>query len=317
MTHQILLVGDDDFSTLITQQVRGLETLSLNVSSSADQAERQMLASAPDLVIGQAGLFSQYSIAKQYRQHQQLTGIYVVLVEHCPDWQSSAILPPLQRTASALESGADAYVWLGENDAHRVTRRLLQLQVKQGLERAKVQRELQRANSWLSAIALVDSLTQLHNRRALDIELPQQITTAHSRGYDLSLMMLDVDYFKQVNDQYGHLAGDQVLQQLAERLSRNMRFYDTVFRYGGEEFVLILNQTHAEEARAIGQRICNLVTSEPFVIRNQPLLSISVSIGVACLSARDDHRGRDLLDRADQSLLQAKSQGRNQVVMGC
>ncbi|MEO1592092.1 MAG: diguanylate cyclase [Cyanobacteria bacterium J06632_22] len=315
MTQQILLVGDDQFSALISQQVRGLETLSVAVAESAGQAEQQMLNAAPDLVIGQAGLFNHYSITKQYRQHQQLTGIYVVLVEDCPDWPLSEILLPLQRTASALEAGADAYVWLGDDMTQTLTRRLLQLQVKRGLERSRIQRELQRANSWLSAIALIDSLTQLRNRRALDIDLPQRIKMAHSRGYALSLMMLDVDYFKRVNDQYGHLAGDQVLQQLAERLNQNMRFYDTVFRYGGEEFVLILNKTQAEEARLIGQRLCRLIAAEPFALDAHPALTISVSIGVACLESRDDPQGQALLRRADQNLFLAKAQGRNRVVL--
>ena len=317
MTHQILLVGDSNFSRLIAQQVRGLETLSVDVSSSAGQAEQQMLTATPDLVIGQAGLFKHYSITKQYRQHQQLMGVYIVLVEDAPGWEITQVLPSLQHTVSALESGADAYVWLGDDATQRATQRLLQLQVKQGLERAKIQRDLQRANSWLSAIALIDSLTQLRNRRALDIELPQQIQTAHSRGYDLSLMMLDVDHFKQVNDQHGHLVGDQVLQQMAERLSRNMRFYDTAFRYGGEEFVLILNKTHAEEARRVGQRLCHLIASEPFSVQADAPLSISISIGVSCLEARDDGRGQALLYRADQNLLLAKARGRNRVVSDC
>ena len=173
MTHQILLVGDDHFSTLISREVRGLETLAVKFSSSVGHAERQMLTITPDLVIGQAGLFHHYSITQQYRQHQQLTGIYVVLVEDCPNWQSGEVFIPLQRTASALELGADAYVWLAKDENQSMTRRLLQLQVKRGLERARIHRDLQRANSWLSAIALIDSLTQLHNRRALDIELPQ------------------------------------------------------------------------------------------------------------------------------------------------
>ncbi|MEL6137965.1 MAG: GGDEF domain-containing protein [Cyanobacteria bacterium J06628_6] len=316
MTHQILLVGDAQFSSLINQQVRGIETLSVNMSTSADQAERQMMASAPDLVIGQAGLFDRYSIAEQYRQHPQLTGMYVVLVEDQPSWDTLSVLPPLQKTAAALESGADAYVWLAnDSETGPITQRLLQLQVKQGLERARAHRDLQRTNRWLSAIALVDSLTQLSNRRALDIELPQQIKMAQSRGYELSVMMLDIDHFKGVNDRYGHQVGDQVLQQLAERLSQNMRFYDTAYRYGGEEFALILNKTGVDEARAIGQRLCQLIATEPFTIGQHLAVSTSVSIGVSCLQVGDDLQGRTLIMRADQNLLAAKKRGRNQVAV--
>ncbi|NEP18148.1 MAG: GGDEF domain-containing protein, partial [Leptolyngbya sp. SIO4C1] len=193
--------------------------------------------------------------------------------------------------------------------------RLLEAQVKSGLRRARLYRDLAQTNDWLSTIALIDSLTQIGNRRAFDIELPRQIHHARRRSLGLCLMMLDIDYFKEINDGYGHIIGDQVLQQLAEQLRGNMRFYDTPFRYGGEEFVVILSNTDVDEAHFIGQRLCNLIANRAFGVSAALNLKISVSIGIANLRPEDDPRGQSLLNRADQCLLKAKTGGRNQVVV--
>ena len=126
-------------------------------------------------------------------------------------------------------------------------------------------------------------------------------------------MMLDIDFFKDINDTYGHLVGDEVLKQLAERLRNNMRFYDIPFRYGGEEFVVILNDTDNQEAKTVGDRLCKTIASTPFVLESNLKLSISVSIGIACLWASDKISGYELIDRADQNLLRAKTLGRNRI----
>jgi two-component system, cell cycle response regulator len=106
-----------------------------------------------------------------------------------------------------------------------------------------------------------------------------------------------------------------VLVLMSERLRGNMRFYDTPFRYGGEEFVIILSDTDAPEAIVLGNRLRELISSKPFDISDTLRLPITVSIGIACLDETDDERGRSLLNRADQNLLQAKTSGRNQVVI--
>lgn len=219
----------------------------------------------------------------------------------------------------ALNAGVDAYIWLPNEltmSPETVNRceRLLQAQIRNGLKRVQPYRELSRANDLLSAIALSDPLTRLSNRRAFDWELPRQIESARTQELPLSLLILDIDYFKEVNDRYGHLVGDKVLCMMAERLRNHMRFYETPFRYGGEEFVITLQNTTAEDAASVGRRLCRLISEQPFVANSDLDLSITISVGVASLHCQDDSNGTSLLDRADQNLLKAKQQGRNRVV---
>ena len=196
--------------------------------------------------------------------------------------------------------------------------RLIQAHIQLGLSQAQRYRDLSRINDWLSAVAMMDALTQLNNRRAFDLELPNLVQLARTKQTPLSLMMLDIDHFKSVNDRFGHLVGDEVLKQLAQRLLTNMRFYDTPFRYGGEEFVVTLMNTDLDEALVIANRICELIAQKPFEMK-PPIngikpLEITLSVGMTALRADDDSDGRSFLDRADQNLLAAKGAGRNQVV---
>ena len=193
-----------------------------------------------------------------------------------------------------------------------ITRLKMQLQV--GIRRVHNHRELMRQNDLLSAIALSDPLTELNNRRAFEWELPRKIQNARHRQAPLSLLVLDVDYFKSINDNYGHLAGDRALQLLSARLRHHLRFCDTPFRYGGEEFVVILSDTDTEEAVQIGHRLCCRIAEKPFALSDVLDVQITISIGSASLLPSDDERGMSLINRADRYLFVAKSQGRNQVV---
>ena len=199
--------------------------------------------------------------------------------------------------------------------------RLIQAHIHIGLNRAQRYRDLSRINDWLSAVALVDALTQLSNRRAFDMELPRQIKVARTKSKPLSLMVIDIDAFKSVNDRHGHLVGDDVLKQLARRLLANMRFYDSPFRYGGEEFVVTLNNTGIEEGKMIATRLRKSIERSPFKLEmladGLESLDITVSIGLTQLQIVDDDKGASFLHRADQNLLKAKANGRNQVICDC
>ena len=128
------------------------------------------------------------------------------------------------------------------------------------------------------------------------------------------MIILDVDHFKKVNDTHGHLVGDRVLQVLCQRLRHNLRCQDTAFRYGGEEFVILLANTSDEEALLVARRLNRIVSDEPFALKNQLTINITISLGTASLRSEDDEQGESLLNRADQWLLQAKNTGRNRVI---
>jgi two-component system cell cycle response regulator len=217
-----------------------------------------------------------------------------------------------------LHQGADAYLLLtADQDAvalFRAEQQLLLAQLRAAQRCLEQQDELIQANDFLSSIALADPLTEVSNRRALEWELPRQTQRAFANDQPLSLLILDVDFFKGVNDAYGHVMGDRVLQRLAQRFRTYLRNQDVIFRYGGEEFVVLLKQADANAAQDIAQRLRCLVAEQPFHLEDDLALTITISVGVATLQPDDDQQGKSLLRRADQGLLQAKVWGRNQVV---
>ncbi|HYJ47192.1 MAG TPA: diguanylate cyclase [Pyrinomonadaceae bacterium] len=158
--------------------------------------------------------------------------------------------------------------------------------------------------------AMTDALTGLLNRYGLQHTLARE--HAEARRYDrpLSCLMIDLDNFKKVNDTYGHAAGDIALQQIASILREAVRRSDTVFRYGGEEFLVLLPQTDLEGAAALAEKIRAATSSRPFG-DGEHVFSLSVSAGASCLAANES--GNDMIARADMALYHAKEKGRNRV----
>lgn len=167
-------------------------------------------------------------------------------------------------------------------------------------------------NARLYRMAITDSLTGLYNRQHLAERLKEEVDRAHRYDLPLAVLMADLDHFKQVNDRYGHAAGDQVLEHVAKRLLGVTREVDLVARYGGEEFVLVLPNTGREGAERAAIRVIEGVREAPAQLPDGPL-PLSISIGGAVLGLREEPR--DLLARADAALYQAKSEGRDRYVL--
>ncbi|MCG7852833.1 MAG: diguanylate cyclase [Methanosarcinaceae archaeon] len=164
-------------------------------------------------------------------------------------------------------------------------------------------------------LATIDSLTGIYNRRHF-FELANNELSRKSRGYyPVSLIMMDVDHFKEVNDRYGHQTGDRMLNQAAQLCKENIRQYDIVGRYGGEEFVILMPSAGIECANKVAERICKKI-EESFIEINNARVQVTVSLGIACM---DNNVGDITLDqlimRADKALYAAKADGRNQVVV--
>jgi len=162
----------------------------------------------------------------------------------------------------------------------------------------------------ISEMAMTDGLTNLCNRQRLDALLAEEVRRAHRYRRELSLLMLDIDHFKRINDVHGHLVGDGVLTQMAALLLQRLRPSDKLGRYGGEEFCAILPETPLHNASQIAESLRATVAEQRLVVDNQELL-VSVSIGAAALNAQ--MQGADLYRAADQMLYRAKSLGRNRV----
>jgi len=159
------------------------------------------------------------------------------------------------------------------------------------------------------AAALQDKLTGLNNRGAFDTSLKREIDLAHRQHAPMSLIVLDIDYFKTVNDTYGHSSGDLALQILAQSITDTMRLSDIAFRYGGEEFTLILSNTDEKSAHLVAERL-RIATSQLSCNDGNRTFGFTISLGVAQLNQGEN--GSALFDRADHALYQAKKSGRNQ-----
>lgn len=166
--------------------------------------------------------------------------------------------------------------------------------------------------------ATLDALTGLNNRRQFEARLNQEVATAKRQQKPLCAMMIDVDFFKKVNDTYGHVAGDIVLKNIANTIKSELREYDIASRYGGEEFSILLPYTKIEEAYLVGQRLRQAVEKNTMSIpseKGEPSKIINVSISVGVYEFKPEDTPQALYENADKALYQAKTSGRNQVVI--
>ncbi len=172
------------------------------------------------------------------------------------------------------------------------------------------QKLLEKTNINLHKMAYYDPLTDLPNRRYLNDILQKETALMMRKNYESCLIMLDLDYFKYVNDNHGHPVGDKLLVQISALLSQNIRKYDTICRLGGEEFMILLPQTDLDEAVAVAHKLLNVISSEPFVIDDKSV-SITTSIGVSRLKKDADASLIDQYTHVDTALYKAKRDGRN------
>ncbi len=160
-----------------------------------------------------------------------------------------------------------------------------------------------------------DPLTGLHNRRFFETQLGLELERAQRLGQPLALLFVDIDHFKKVNDRHGHDVGDLVLQHVARLMVQHLRRIDQIFRWGGEEFALILPATGEAEARFIADRLRGLVATSSIAVAPGQVLQCTISVGVALAPQHAEGGPQALLRRADQALYRAKESGRNRVVV--
>lgn len=204
-----------------------------------------------------------------------------------------------------MEAGADDYLvkpW----DEHE-----LQVRLRAGKRIVDLQMDLLRAREELRERASKDLLTMLPNRAAIDEALEQEFARCHRDHRTVGIILLDIDHFKKINDTHGHFAGDAVLRETATRLRTNMRPYDQVGRYGGEEFLIVLSNCDLEQATHQAERIRAMLHEHPMMIEGTEL-RVTASFGV---TTSDGVSGPpDIFVRvADEALYRAKASGRNRV----
>ncbi|MBB5188668.1 MULTISPECIES: diguanylate cyclase [Zhongshania] len=201
----------------------------------------------------------------------------------------------------AMEAGADDF--LSKPFDHRV----LKVRIAAGSR-------IVRLEQTLNQLASRDALTQCWNRRMIDELFTNSIAESTRKRSSFSIMVLDIDHFKAVNDTYGHAAGDLALKHVVNILNTNLREYDQVGRYGGEEFVILLPATDENEAWGVAERVRSAIQFQPTVINDGAKIDLTVSIGIAQFDRSRDINQNTFFERADKALYTAKQSGRNRII---
>ena len=233
--------------------------------------------------------------------------IYVVLI---------TALGNREQVLQGMSAGADDYL-IKPVDPFAVRTRLVAAERVTALHRQLVviRAQLELANRELSERALTDPLTGLGNRRRMSEDLARAHAHARRKGRAYAMALLDIDHFKLYNDHYGHLAGDETLRQVAQCFTNAVRAGESIYRFGGEEFLLLLPDCDEVAAAAAADRIRRAVSDAalPYDVRQTAPSVVTISGGVACWTPGCAFSVDDLLQQADEALFQAKTAGRNRV----
>jgi diguanylate cyclase (GGDEF)-like protein len=214
-------------------------------------------------------------------------------------------LEDLESKRRGLAAGGDEFLTKPVNILE------LEIRVSSMLRIRRLTNELEDANRQLQAFASIDPLTQLQNRRVLDERLDQEFARATRHRRPLACVMMDIDHFKRVNDTHGHIVGDRVLAQVATAISATIRKTDVAGRYGGEEFLVLVPETHAPGAQVLGERLRHAVAAGRGDSR---LPGVTISVGIATTELQVSS-AVDLVRRADEALYEAKAAGRDRVAV--
>jgi two-component system, cell cycle response regulator len=254
-----------------------------------------------DLLIVSLGLenFDALRLCSQLRSLERTRNIPILVITE-PDNNA--------RMVRGLEIGVNDFLLRPIDNNELLARARSQVRKRRYTERLRdnVQMSIE--------MAITDALTGLFNRRYMESHLSTLVEQAASRGKPLTVMVIDIDYFKAINDSHGHDAGDDVLRDFALRIKRSIRGIDLACRYGGEEFVLVMPETDMAVAAMVAERLRRRIAAEPFAIQQgSRVVPVTISIGIAALRDKDDSAA-SVLKRADQALYRAKRDGRNRVV---
>lgn len=212
------------------------------------------------------------------------------------------------RLLRGLDLGANDYI------VRPIDKNELVARLRSQIKRKRYTERLRDSVMTSMELAVTDALTGLYNRRYMESHVGTLVDRSAARGKSLSVLLLDIDYFKSINDGYGHDAGDDVLRDFSDRLRTCIRGIDLACRYGGEEFVVVMPDTDIGVATMVAERIRRRVAGDHFAINNgQKSIEVTISIGIAARSTPEDTAAM-ILKRADEALYRAKRDGRNRVV---
>jgi diguanylate cyclase (GGDEF)-like protein len=280
---------DDDIRALITHRLKagGLDV----VAASDGVRALALLSHEPDLLLLDVSMPGKdgFAVCREVQRRGPLAPPVIFLTAHGNTFSR----------ITGLDAGAVDYVAKPFDGAELLAR------VRAALRASELRNRL-------AAEAATDPLTGLLNRRQLELRLAETVALAHRHGRPVSALMIDLDYFKRVNDSYGHGSGDQVLRDVATRIREGCRISDIVARYGGEEFVVVLPETDVNGAVSAAEKIRWLVSSRAIQLERGGRIRVTASVGAAELEPQTGTPGQLLAD-ADAALYEAKHAGRDRI----
>jgi two-component system, cell cycle response regulator len=300
-TPLILVVDDnpDNLEIISTRlRFRGYE---VSTAERGEEAIEKVHAEAPDLILLDIMMpdMDGYEVARRIRAERDLPYVPIIVVTARDSTEDKV---------TGLDAGADDYLTKPINFPE------LEARVRSMLRIKRLQDQLEEKNRELEQLSISDGLTGLYNHRHLHELLTDEHERSRRTEEPVSVIMFDLDHFKDVNDTHGHQAGDKVLEELAAILRECAREIDKLGRYGGEEFMAILPDSDARDGAVFAERVREMVENQRFDIQTDGPLRMTVSAGVASYPSDGADSPRRLVHQADLALYSAKHSGRNQVV---
>lgn len=297
---QILLADDSSTSRMVIRRLLlSCDYEVVEVDNGADALALLQKEDAPHIAIldWQMPGLSGIDVCKQVRARSDERYVYMLLVTAREDRKS---------LLDGLAAGADDFL-VKPFDSDELTYRL-----RTGVRIVELEDRLRKTQSRLEYEATHDGLTGILNRSAILETLQKELGRCHRTGRTSAVLMADVDHFKKINDAYGHTAGDQVLRSVADVIRRSVRPYDSVGRYGGEEFLIVLPETSPADAETVAERVRAAAAANPVPIDGKDVF-VTLSIGVDTTAPEDMTDAERMVSAADMAMYHAKSTGRNRV----
>jgi len=266
---------------------------------SAEAARAELEIALPDLILLDVFMpkVSGFELLRELRNTPKTATVPVILISALSD---------TKHIVEGLELGANDYV------TKPIVMPILTARMEALLRSSELVRRLEVQTELLSKLAAFDDLTGVYNRRSMFHHLEAELSRCRRYGRSITVLMVDIDHFKRVNDEHGHIIGDQALRYVATTLQNELRSMDFLCRYGGEEFCAILPETNRPGAARAGERLRSAIERTGFK-QERVRLPLTVSVGASSWTANEGTEIPDLLQRADGALLEAKRSGRNQV----
>jgi len=298
-SHRLLIVEDDRVSSTMLTRTLSRRGYEVRAVESVAEARKEMATRLPDVLLLDIFMpqVSGFDFLDELRKNAATATLPVILI--------SGLSDP-KHIVEGLQRGANDYV------TKPFILPILTARVEALLRSSALVRSLEVQTELLSRLAAFDELTGTYNRRSMFHALETELGRCRRYGRSVSVLMMDLDYFKRVNDEHGHAAGDTVLRDVAQTTQNALRAMDVVCRYGGEEFCIILPETVLSGGARAAERVRSAVEQHPVTAHGHPV-AVTVSLGVSAWTPTDEAELPDLLAEADGALMDAKREGRNRV----